>query len=336
MGGYLYSSQENSANNMQNLAAVESEKILPAIQLEQTNEQPVRSVKVTKESLELDPEPEASNKQQAKKSYEDDWCYAKGELNESDYSFAKNEYNDWLVTIGKAAAGNPRTSHLDERIFPNSNLIESYESLPVEQLQALAFQGNKWAMVAFVQNKKANDEVKNKIAKKLMVNGASYYALKYLVINSLTEAQVSAERKDDFETTKGHLTDALAYAYWGLEYYNIGGFQTFYSLAFSDRYRAQMPIDTILVNSVDEVNEKLAKLNQWVSQQRVTQGIEMAMPPKSVSNFASTETAAIEYVSPKGFKLLRRLDITNSNRIASTPCVQSNLANIREKSQYMR
>lgn len=329
--GYLYSSQENAESGAQKLPAVESEKPLPASTLEQADEQPVQRVGIAKEPSDITSKPQTSNKKPGKKNYDDNWCDAKRELNESDYNFARNEYNDWLVTIGKARAGSPRTSPLAERVFLNSNLIESYESLPLEQLQDLAFKGDKWAMVTFVQNTSANVEAKNQIAKKLMVNGAFYFALEHLVLNSMLEALTSARKKQSSETIKGYVTDALAYAYWGLQYYDIGGIHSFNSAAFSEHIRKHISIDAILAESVDEVNEKLAKLNHWVNEQRIAQGIEMPTPPKSVTKFFELEIAASEDVAPKELDQLRGLGITNSNRIASTPCVKLILAGMREK-----
>ena len=327
---YIYWCQKNTANSVVTASSRDIAQQVPDAKELVIHDKTLKAQNDTTLSAANE---KPSQLQVGKKNYDDNWCDARNELNESDYHFAKNEHNDWLITIGKARVGNPQTSRFNESAYPNSSLIQSYEPLPLEQLRSLAFQGDKWAMVTFVQNLKASDEAKDQIAKKLMVNGASYYALGHFVRNALVKAQLSAEKKHGIETTKDYVTDALAYAYWGLQYYNDGGLEPFLAIAFSERNRAQMPIDSILVDSVDEVNEKLSKLNQWVNEQRVAQGIEMPMPPKSVPNFFAFKIAASESIAPERFTLLRRLDITNSNHIASTPCVETFLAEISARSQ---
>ena len=95
------------------------------------------------------------------KHYDENWCYAKDELSETDYHFAKSEYEDWLVIIGKARVKDTGMLHARESSYPNNNLIEAYEALSLDQLQSQALKGNKWAMVTFVQNRQASNELKD-------------------------------------------------------------------------------------------------------------------------------------------------------------------------------
>ena len=167
------------------------------------------------------------------KQYSDDWCIANKELNESDLSYANAQVNDWNLLQGKARAKSPYSSYADEFSYPNNAMIASYEALPLEELRELAVNGDKWAMVAYVQNPFENESAKNKVAKELLVIGASYYALEQLVLSSVASAKTSYRKAGEAnQETLDHIVEALKYVYWGAQNYNLGGLEPFIATAW--------------------------------------------------------------------------------------------------------
>lgn len=97
----------------------------------------------------------------SKKQYSEDWCIADKELNDTDLVYANSEVNDWNLLQGKARAKDPYFAIEDELHYPNNIMIAPYEALPLEELRELAVNGDKWAMVAYVQNPFADNSTKN-------------------------------------------------------------------------------------------------------------------------------------------------------------------------------
>ncbi|NQZ11845.1 MAG: hypothetical protein HRT35_32230 [Algicola sp.] len=275
----------------------------------------------------------ASQPQSGKKHYDDDWCIAKDELSESDYNFAQTQLQDWDEFQGKARFSSPSMSHADELMYPNNNYIESYEALPLEQLESLAVKGDKWAMVTFVQHPQANMKVKDEVAKQLLVQGASYYALQELIFNSIVAAEMSFERADGRQAAADHVIEALAYAYWGLEHYNEGSLGTFIALTSVEPFKTKFPLELVLANSEKKIENSLKKLTNSIQQARAEAGIDIPQAPSAVQKSFAKHIAIRESISKKHMDLLRSLNIANNNRIQITPCVNKHLADLKEKTQ---
>ena len=273
------------------------------------------------------------HKKPSTKHYDDNWCYANKELSASDYEFAQTELKDWERFIGKARAGNSAMAGRDDTSFPNNSFIESYETLPINQLQEQALQGDKWAMVAFLQDSRPSfaegDVVKDKIAKMLMVEGGAYYALEHLVLRSLSAANTSISQSKQDEAIE-HVTDALAHVFWGLEHFNDGGLGPFIAGTSGESFKLHMQLENLLPSSVEKIRNKLEGLTNRVNEQRAAQGIDMPQAPTAVRKMFAKNIAIIERRAKRTFKLLRSLDIANNDRIASTPCVKKYIADLDE------
>lgn len=277
---------------------------------------------------------QSANKQSGKKHYDDDWCFAKNELSESDYDFAQTELKDWERLIGKARAGNSVMAGRDEVSFPNNSFIESYEELPIEELQVLALQGDKWAMITYLQDERPSfnegNKFKDKFANELLVQGGSYYALQHIVLNLLGEARTSL-RQSNKEKAIEHITDALAYAYWGLEHYNDAGLGSFIAITSGERFKKTLLLDEVLPYAVESVRSKLAKLTESINEQRSAKGIDFPEAPHAVKKWFAKDMAIREKISKQSLDFLRSLNIKEDSPIKATPCTEQHIDWFRER-----
>jgi phage FluMu protein Com len=267
----------------------------------------------------------------AKKHYDDEWCLAKIELSESDYHYAQSQIEVWDELQGKSSAKSPYSSHADEMDYPNNSLIASYEALQLEQLESLAYNGDKWAMVAFVQNPFADEKQKDEIAKRLLVQGASYYALEHLVIHSLSAAKTSYRLSSSTQKSIEHIKDALTYVYWGLENYSDGGLNSYLGIISREPFKTDLPVNMLLADSGQEIKSRYEDLTQRIKEERNKHSIEVPSPPKAAQRAFAEKIAINRYLSRDQMSFLSNLHVTNNNFINNIPCVDEYLVNLVDK-----
>lgn len=289
-------------------------------QSEIENQQSSQVVEVDSKASQESPVNKPTPKTVVKKPYESDWCDGR-ELSENDIILAQTELKDWLTVIGKAAV----KSHEDARPHELSNYVAPYESLSIERLKELALQGDKWAMVTFMQDSRVTypegTKVQEQVANELLIEGASYYAIYRLVLNSFTNARINID-KNRSDLAKENITDALAYVYWGLEHFNGGGLGMFLVIAKSDEFKGKLSLEEILKDSTSEINDKITKLTNRINQQRMLRGIEFPEPPVVARNVFAGDIAYWQHKNDKQMELLRSLDIAQNVNIAITDCVK--------------
>lgn len=256
-----------------------------------------------------------------KKVFEDDWCLARAQLSKADQMLAQTEQQDWEVLLGKATVIQHDSPQYAESWYSNNEYMQAYESMPPEELQVLAEEGDKWAMVAFVQHERAKAAVKDKIAKKLLVQGTSYYAVDRLVTSSLVDAQVYAEKRN-MEATTDSVIEAMAYMYWGLEHYNDGGLSSFIAITASEPFASQFPVASVLKDSQQAIEQRLQEIKQSVAKQRAALDIEMPEPTAAVKKLFRQSIAIKEISSKEQLDLYRSLDISANKTIAMNSCIE--------------
>jgi hypothetical protein len=263
-----------------------------------------------------------------KKAYEDEWCNARAELNEVDANFAKTELNDWFELQGKYRA-KYRASSANESFYANNSLISSYEALPVNELESLAFQGDRFAMVTFVQTGRYSDRAKqNEISKKMLVQGVPYFALEHLTVGLISAAQSSYRRSGSVEEAKEYLKNALVYVFWGLENYNESAFQAFIATTSDSDMTKNYPLETLLAESGPDIKKRVAALSKWIQQERDKQGINTPSPSDAVKAGFS-ELIAFNRLSHEGeIDFLSNLAVMDNN-VLDSKCAKENLERMR-------
>ncbi|MGZ9898006.1 hypothetical protein [Shewanella gaetbuli] len=266
------------------------------------------------------------------KKYSDDWCIADIELNEEDLRYANDQVNDWNVFQGKARIKSPNSSYAEEVGYPNNNLIISYEELPLEELRELAVNGDKWAMVAYVQNPFADNKTKDEIAKELLIIGASHYALEQLVLSSISSAKTSYRKAGEVnQETLDHIVEAVKYVYWGAQNYNFGGVGPFISNVSREPLKSNLPMELLLPLMGDKIKSSYQELASWVDIERQERGINIPDVSKAVKNEYAKNLAIRKQLSSNEIKLLSKLDITTDNVFGNSYCVTQYLANLNNQ-----
>ncbi len=267
------------------------------------------------------------------KQYSEDWCIADIELNERDLAYAKTEVNDWNVFQGKARAKSPTSSYVEEVGYPNNSLIISYEDLPLEEQRQLALKGDKWAMVAYVQNPFADNETKDEIAKELLVIGASYYAIEQLVLSSISSAKTSYRKAGEAnQETLDHIVEAVKYVYWGAQNYSFGGVGPFISNVSREPIKSDLPIELLLPSMEDKIKSSYQELASWVNREREERGIDLPDVSKAVKNEYAKNLAIRKQLSSNEIELLSELNVTTENVFSNSSCVSQHLANLNKRS----
>lgn len=265
----------------------------------------------------------ATTDKTAKKQYEDDWCIAKEELNERDYLYAKQEIYDWDIAQGKMGIKGPNVDYPNKVLSPNHILIESYEALPLKELKSLVEQGDKWAMITFVQKFSANRQEKIDVAKQLLVQGGAYYALDALVIESIVQAKTLYRKTQSPQKSIEPIIDALVYTYWGLENYHTSGLIAYTSIITTPPFSEELYALDAQINAAEsQISAKYKKLNNWVIEERAKQGIQVPQPSKAAIRHVAELIAVNQKIDPKVMTTLASLKITAFNPITDTPCVK--------------
>lgn len=278
--------------------------------------------------------PESKSQLKAgKKHYDDDWCAANDELSESDLMYARSELLRWHHTLGMASIGVDKTSNKHMEIYPNYVYVEPYESLPIDELQSLAFEGNKWAMVAFVQDDRGDVNAQEKVAKELLVHGASYYALDFLTMKSLSSASSKSHLDYPEQEVVDHIIDALAYVYWGLDSYNEGGLNSYIRHASTNSLKSILPFEKVFLEADEQVNQRLEKLTNQIAKERAAKGIIAPEPPAAINKLIANKMALKEYMYKEEMNQLRRLNVSATKKIQVTPCIEKFIEKIAKNSK---
>ena len=279
-------------------------------------------------------EPESKlSLQQGKKHYDDDWCMPDQELSESDLMYAQSELGNWFESRGIASVGVDKTSKSRMERNPNHVYVEPYESLPIDELQTLALKGDKWAMVTFVQDIRANIDMQEEVAEQLLVHGASYYALDFLTMKSLASAEFKVQLGRPEQEVISHIIDALAYVYWGLNTYNEGGLDNYLKRISKNKRQAVLPLEKVFLESSHQVNQRLKELTRQIEQQRMAEGIIAPEPSEAIKKLTAHSIAAKARLYKEQMNQLRQLNVSAAERIQVTPCIEKILVRIAETSK---
>ncbi|ACJ30313.1 hypothetical protein swp_3623 [Shewanella piezotolerans WP3] len=271
---------------------------------------------------------QASDK--ARKSFDDAWCNAVKELSPEDIILAESQVADWDEYQGRASMKSASEINLDDANHPNNSFVVSYQELPKAELKELASAGDKWAMVTLVQEAYGDKEFKYQIAKQLLVEGASYYALEYLVIQELSAAKSSYRRSGDTKEATDHIISALTYAFWGVENYNIAGLSTYLGVSSRGYFDGYIGPDVVLAHSSELVKQRYNQLSTWVESEREILGITASQPSKGAINNFALNVAIRRNMHPERVEHLSEFNVTENDRLSSTPCVSEFMVSLSQ------
>lgn len=276
------------------------------------------------------------NKLDSTLAVEDEWCVAEQELSQSDLVYANLEYQEWQVQIGKASIKAGEAIYLDNTNYPNNEYVAPYQEMALHELQELANEGDTWAMVTLVQSWKADDVLKRDIARKLIVQGNTHYAIEYLVTSELAAAKSSYRSSGDLNASKEHIINAVSYVIFGLDNFSDGGLIAYAgNISMDELFKGPLNPSFILASSKDEIQSSYSKLVESIEKERIDRQVYVASPPKSVMSFFQKDLAVIRSSLGSGntIDFLAELDVATNVTLEKTPCVEKHLALLTEKTR---
>ena len=266
-----------------------------------------------------------------KKAFDENWCVASDELNETDFNYALTLEQEWLQYIGRASAKTTgKAIYHDDTFYPDNAFVASYQELPIEELEGLAFDGDKWAMIAFVQRASFLERDKaTEISNRLLVSGASYHAVEYLILNELASASSSYKLTNKFDKAAEHMVNAVAYTMIGIKDYHPSALSSYISNV-SDKELFEGVIDPsfLLEGKQDKVREKYLELVESIEQERERQLIDIQSPPEAVKRLFEQRLANYRFRHGDIINSLQSLKVTPEVDFNPTPCTKTYMARL--------
>lgn len=227
--------------------------------------------------------------------FEQDWCIANQDLSSTDLTYLQTVERDWNEQIGLSSIAIP--SHIGEGAF-----TESYRYLPAEELERLALNGDKWAMVTYIQKISVppNINTKNKVARELLVHGANHYALSYFIRTEFLSAKSVYKQTKDISKASEHLKSALVYVLYSMEVGNAKLLDIFVNMLLTDDvFNDKFELGILLGNHAEgELQQDLEKLKQELDTERKNRQIDLPTLPAAITKKNQMLYARIKYEHP--------------------------------------
>lgn len=204
--------------------------------------------------------------------YEDDWCFKK-QLSESDKERAEQEIADWKATTGNRlrywnAEQQDFTPHAKDPRLP-------YLELSVQELLRHVDNEEPGAMLAAMDNDEISYDLKDKIAKELLVLGYTGTAITHLILMEQSNTESEFRINGFSEKTKQHLRSMLMYATYSLNLHDAGGFSdlTILTHGLDDFAIALNPTLALIDDDFEKIALQADALHQEIASKRQERGL---------------------------------------------------------------
>ncbi|GAA0375141.1 hypothetical protein GCM10009092_44240 [Bowmanella denitrificans] len=301
---------------------------------EETGEtKPINSPAVLNNKVELTDKyisADKHNSSVSRKSLDEEWCVAEEELNQADLEYIRVLENDWHEVIGKAAIKGPSAINSDDRNYPNNAYVSSYQELPIEELKERAQSGDKWAMIAYVQSWYGKADLQQEIANKLLIMGASYHAIEYLIMQELVSAKSSYRKAGKVdENAKQHLINATAYTMLGLKDYSVSALTAFSgNISGDELFQSYLNPSIVLSDAEDDIRKRYLELDNSIEKAREQQSITIERPPEAVKRLFQQDIASYQYRNSELVVFLQGLNLESEVDLGRTPCTEKYLSRL--------
>lgn len=241
----------------------------------------------------------------SKKAYESDWCHAESELSLSDLHFAQSELEKYELERGKAIVGTrgAAQAYSNESYFKHYEMVAPYDELDQNALKTQVLDGNKWAMITWLQKYYSdlpeNSAITKSATDQLLTLGATYIPIKKLIADNMQKAAALRNQSTDSDEYEKHIEKAIAALLLGLDDFE-GAHLTTFSAFLEGPLFSQSPLPK---NIVQELLPKAKnRYNNWKSEienERESLGIEVLPPPRIIQLEAALSLAVWEDETPQ-------------------------------------
>jgi hypothetical protein len=229
---------------------------------------------------------------------DDNWCIPREQLSHEDVSYLAKIQQDWNEIQGLAPANTPDVGYGDELYDQSSAYIDSYFAMEIDDLEGLALNGDKWAMIAYLQKPKAlsRRSREREVAKELLISGATYHAIEFLIRDEFLQAKTSFRNTKNAEGSRTHLGNAAAYTMLGLKYYNISALTAYVSMVANDEmFNSFLNPSLILSESNDEIISRFSEITEEIRLARKSRNIHVPEVPNEIKKLFSLDLAHFEF-----------------------------------------
>jgi len=229
---------------------------------------------------------------------DDNWCIPREQLSHEDVSYLAKIQQDWNEIQGLAPANTPDVGYGDELYDQSSAYIDSYFAMEIDDLEGLALNGDKWAMIAYLQKPKAlsRRSREREVAKELIISGATYHAIEFLIRDEFLQAKTSFRNTKNAEGSRTHLGNAAAYTMLGLKYYNISALTAYVSMVANDEmFNSFLNPSLILSESNDEIISRFSEITEEIRLARKSRNIHVPEVPNEIKKLFSLDLAHFEF-----------------------------------------
>ncbi|MDC8831302.1 hypothetical protein [Alteromonas gilva] len=234
----------------------------------------------------------------SRSSLEDDWCVPSEQLSDKNKLFLAAIQQDWNEAQGVAYANMPDVGYGDEIYDLSSAYITPYLEMDIHKLESLALRGEKWPMIAYLQRAKALSRrpIERKVANELLVSGATYHAIEFLVKDELVQAKSSYRKTKKIENSKKHLVNAVAYTMLGLQNYNTSALTAYVGNVSRDEMLSTILNPSLILNeSDDEITERFAEITKELHLAREANNIYLPETPDEIKKLFALDLAHYEF-----------------------------------------
>ena len=229
---------------------------------------------------------------------DDNWCIPREQLSHEDVSYLAKIQQDWNEIQGLALANTPDVGYGDELYDQSSAYIDSYFAMEIDDLEGLALNGDKWAMIAYLQKPKAlsRRSREREVAKELLISGATYHAIEFLIRDEFLQAKTSFRNTKNAEGSRTHLVNAAAYTMLGLKYYNTSALTAYASMVANDEmFKSFLNPSLILSESNDEIISRFSEITKEIRLTRKSRNIHVPEVPDEIKKLFSLDLAHFEF-----------------------------------------
>lgn len=260
---------------------------------------------------------------------EDDWCFPSEQLSDKDRLYLATKQQDWNQSQGVAYANLPEIGYGDEINDLSAAHIEPYLEMEINKLESLALDGVKWAMVAYLQRAKplSSRPTEREVANELLITGATYHAVEYLIIDELAQAKSIFRKTKNSKDSKKHLVNAVAYTMLGLQNYNLSALTAYIgNVSRDEMFRNVLNPSTILYNSEDKINMRFSDITRELRLAREDKNIYLPETPNEIKKLFALDMAYYEFQQKEIFTQLQAWQTVTIGDIGLSNCTNQHLA----------
>lgn len=210
------------------------------------------------------------------KDYSDNWCSYK-ELTQQDRDFAKQELEDWELSVGRIMYNVESNEGFSE--IGNGYVAAPYLEISKDELLNFIEENDATAMFAALDRTDLRLSEKREIAEKLLVQGYTGKAIQHLVITEmvLASSNYRANNSQITDKVRLHISNALKFAIFSLRNNDAIGFIQLVDMIGADPLFAEQ-LNPVFVLSKLEI-QKAVEASNSVSDSIESQRYDMNLPP---------------------------------------------------------